>query len=63
MDMYASDPMGGGVPLPAEVKARLRLDLLNNPGTIGLIAWRDETSPSGHRPDQLLSRLSDNRPS
>lgn len=41
MDAYASDPMGGGKPLPREVKERLCADLADNPGAISFIAWRD----------------------
>lgn len=41
MDVYASDPMGGGTPLPAEVKVRLCKDLSNNQGAISFIAWRE----------------------
>ena len=41
MDVYASDPMGGGAPLPTEVKERLCQDLSSNPGAISFIAWRD----------------------
>lgn len=40
MDVYASDPMGGGTLLPAEVKERLCRDLLHNPSAISFIAWR-----------------------
>jgi ribosomal protein S18 acetylase RimI-like enzyme len=41
MDVYARDPMGGGVPLSAEVKERLCPDLSSNPSAISFIAWRD----------------------
>lgn len=41
MDVYASDPMGGGLPLPEEVKERLCQDLSNNPGAVSFIAWRE----------------------
>lgn len=41
MDVYASDPMGGGLPLPDEVKGRLCQDLSNNPGAVSFIAWRE----------------------
>ncbi len=46
MDVYASDPMGGGAPLPVEVKERLCPDLSSNPGAISFIAWYDEPAPS-----------------
>ena len=41
MDVYASDPMGGGAPLPSEVRERLCKDLSSNPSAISFIAWRD----------------------
>lgn len=45
MDVYASDPMGGGSPLPSEVKERLCRELSSNPGAISFIAWRDGAEP------------------
>jgi GNAT superfamily N-acetyltransferase len=50
MDVYASDPMGGGAPLPGEVKERLCRDMSNNPAAVSFIAWRDggnEPEPTG----------------
>ena len=41
MDVYASDSMGGGLPLPEEVKERLCHDLSNNPGAVSFTAWRE----------------------
>lgn len=41
MDVYASDPMGGGASLPDEVKDRLCQDLSSNPAAISFIAWRE----------------------
>ncbi|EYC51112.1 GNAT family acetyltransferase [Hylemonella gracilis str. Niagara R] len=46
LDMYASDPMGGGVPLPEDVKQRLPGDLAAQPGAVSFIAW------TGTGPDQ-----------
>lgn len=43
MDVYACDPMGGGVPLSAEVKERLCPDLSSNPNATSFIAWRDDS--------------------
>lgn len=42
LDAYAQDPMGGGAPLPADVRARLCDDLARVPGAASFIAWRDE---------------------
>lgn len=42
LDMYATDPMGGGQPLSDEVKARLPRDLANSHPGIHLIAWHAE---------------------
>jgi len=39
LDMYASDPMGGGSPLPDDTKARACGELANWPGALSLIAW------------------------
>jgi GNAT superfamily N-acetyltransferase len=39
LDMYARDPMGGGAPLPEEVKQRLPGDLAAHPGAASFIAW------------------------
>jgi len=47
MDVYASDPMGGGAFLPDEVKERLCRDLSTNPGAISFIAWCDESEAIG----------------
>jgi GNAT superfamily N-acetyltransferase len=44
LDMYARDPMGGGEPLPEDVKNRLPGDLAAQPGAVSFIAWA--------RPDQ-----------
>lgn len=44
LDMYARDPMGGGEPLPEDVKHRLPGDLAAQPGAASFIAWA--------RPDQ-----------
>lgn len=46
MDVYASDPMGGGVTLSDEVKERLCRDLSSNPAAFSFIAWRGATEPS-----------------
>ena len=45
MDVYASDPMGGGILLPGEVKARLCRDLSRNSAAISFLAWRDGIEP------------------
>lgn len=45
MDVYASDPMGGGKLLPNEVKERLCKDLSSNPAAISFLAWRDGLEP------------------
>jgi len=45
MDVYASDPMGGGVHLASEVKERLCKDLSGNPAAISFIAWREGAEP------------------
>ena len=42
LDMYARDPMGGGEPLAAEVKARLCDDLAQLPGAVSWLAWLDQ---------------------
>lgn len=39
LDMYARDPMGGGEPLPEDVKTRLPGDLAAQPGAASFIAW------------------------
>lgn len=39
LDMYARDPMGGGEPLPEDVKRRLPGDLAAQPGATSFIAW------------------------
>ena len=41
LDSYAQDPMGGGAPLPAEVRARLCDDLARLPSAVSFIAWLD----------------------
>ncbi len=40
-DAYAQDPMGGGRPLPEDVKDRLRRDLPAWPGAFSLLAESD----------------------
>ena len=42
LDMYAQDPMGGGTPLSAKVKARLCHDLGDFPGAYSAIAWMND---------------------
>lgn len=41
LDLYAQDPMGGGVPLAQDVKARLCAELAerSNHGAVSFIAW------------------------
>ncbi|WP_039851961.1 GNAT family N-acetyltransferase [Hylemonella gracilis] len=39
LDLYARDPMGGGEPLPEDVKRRLPSDLAAQPGAFSVIAW------------------------
>jgi len=39
LDMYANDPMGGGLPLSEDAKSRLCGDLAGWPGALSLIAW------------------------
>lgn len=41
LDAYAQDPMGGGEPLAAEVKARLCDDMAARPTVASFIAWLD----------------------
>ena len=41
LDMYARDPMGGGVPLPEDTQNRLCDDLAKMPGAISWLAWKD----------------------
>ena len=41
LDAYAQDPMGGGEPLSAEVKARLCDDMAARPTVASFIAWLD----------------------
>ena len=41
LDMYAQDPMGGGIPLAADVKPRLCRELADFPGAYSAIAWLD----------------------
>jgi ribosomal protein S18 acetylase RimI-like enzyme len=42
LDIYAQDPMGGGQPLAAEVKARLCDDMAARPTVASFIAWLDQ---------------------
>jgi ribosomal protein S18 acetylase RimI-like enzyme len=42
LDAYAQDPMGGGQPLAAEVKARLCDDMAERPTVASFIAWLDQ---------------------
>jgi len=42
LDAYAQDPMGGGEPLAAEVKARLCDDMAARPTVASFIAWLDQ---------------------
>lgn len=42
MQEYASDPMGGGQPLPESVIDVLPDKLLNYPGAFSVIAWNDD---------------------
>jgi GNAT superfamily N-acetyltransferase len=42
LDAYARDPMGGGEPLPDDVKARLTDDLAANPQAFSLLARLDD---------------------
>jgi ribosomal protein S18 acetylase RimI-like enzyme len=42
LDAYAQDPMGGGEPLAAEVKARLCDDMAVRPTVASFIAWLDQ---------------------
>lgn len=44
LDAYARDPMGGGTPLPDEVKGRLCRDLSTNPAAVSFIAWHEDGS-------------------
>lgn len=39
LDAYAQDPMGGGTPLSADVRARLCDDLATHPLAASFIAW------------------------
>ncbi len=41
LDMYARDPMGGGVPLPSDTRLRLCDDLAKIPGAISWLAFKD----------------------
>ncbi len=41
LDAYARDPMGGGSPLPEDVKSRLCDDLAARPDAASFIAWSD----------------------
>jgi GNAT superfamily N-acetyltransferase len=44
VDAYASDPMGNGAPLPAEVRAALVPGLRAHPTTVVFLAYRDRTA-------------------
>lgn len=46
LDSYASDPVGGGSPLPADVRARLVPALRSHPVTLALLAF-DGVDPVG----------------
>jgi ribosomal protein S18 acetylase RimI-like enzyme len=39
LDSYASDPIGGGIPLAEDVKARLIPELTKLPGSLALLAF------------------------
>ena len=41
LDAYAQDPMGGGTPLPADVRHRLCDDMAAHPLAVSFIAWAD----------------------
>ncbi|MEO0476057.1 MAG: GNAT family N-acetyltransferase [Planctomycetota bacterium] len=41
LDAYACDPMGGGMPLPDEVKQRLVQDLADRPDAFSTLAYVD----------------------
>jgi len=43
LDAYAQDPMGGGEPRAADVKARLCDDMAARPAVASFIAWLDGT--------------------
>ncbi|QBK05220.1 GNAT family N-acetyltransferase [Hylemonella gracilis] len=47
LDMYARDPMGGGEPLPEDVKRRLPGDLAAQPGAYSVIAWAGSGADQG----------------
>lgn len=42
LDAYASDPMGGGAPLPEDVRERLVPGLLEHPTSHVWLAWEEE---------------------
>lgn len=44
IDSYASDPAGGGAPLPADVRERLVPGLREQPTALVLLAFEDETA-------------------
>ncbi len=44
VDSYATDPRGGGVPLPTDVRARLVPALRDHPTTLVLLAFIGETA-------------------
>ena len=39
LDVYARDPMGGGAPLPGDVRARVVAGLAATAGAFSLLAW------------------------
>ncbi len=42
LDSYARDPMGGGTPLPDDVRERLCDDLARQPLAVSFIAWQGD---------------------
>lgn len=46
LDLYARDPMGGGAPLPAPVRARLVAGLAGVPGAVSVLCRVDDR-PAG----------------
>ncbi len=53
LNHYATDPMGGGAPLSAEVLARLCDDLAARPFAFSFIAWAK--TPDGEQPIGLAN--------
>jgi GNAT superfamily N-acetyltransferase len=47
LDVYARDPMGGGTPLPDDVRARLVPGLAARPHFFSLLAFSEEETPVG----------------